>query len=414
MTPLRPGRRSARPRPALSRRSRLGLVATNFCLADIGGGLGPYLATWLAGAAGWDPLAIGSLRLATNVVTLAVSTPAGMLVDRVGRHRRMLACACLCVLAGSLSLLWFRCFWPVLATQVAVALGSALSMPALMALTPGVVGKHGFARQFGWNQAADHVGNMAAASVIAVLSSSIGDIAPFVVLGALSVGTILSVFSIPRSAIDQDRARGHGAAASHDQRGPPPGSVPALLKDRRLLNLLAVITLFNLGNDQLLPLLGQRLAIEGKGDPTTWMAVWILAAQLTMIPMAMIGGHVAGRHGALKIMLASCVVLALRAVLAAATSGAQWGLAVEVMDGIGAGMISVAGPIAVTDLTYGGGRTQTAIGSLTALGGIAAAVSAIAGGAVASWAGWPAALAMMALPPIAAVLLLSRMLRREA
>src|SRR4051794_6015958 len=54
----------------------------------------------------------------------------------------------------------------------------------------------------------------------------------------------------------------------------------------------------------------------------------------------------------------------------------------------------------------GGGRPQPAVGGVGALRGLAAGVSAIVGGAIASEAGWEAALGTMALPPVAALALL--------
>ncbi|HYZ62538.1 MAG TPA: MFS transporter [Acetobacteraceae bacterium] len=386
---------------------RTALVLTSFCIADIRGGLGPYLSTWLAGVAGWNPLAIGWLNMATTLVLLLFSGPAGALVDAVGRPRRLIVLACLAILAGSLAVLPLRTFWPVLATQIIVFLGGALATPALLALTLGVVGKQAFARQFGLNQAADHGGNMAAALAVTMLSLIIGTAAPFVTLAITALAAIVFTLAIPPSAIDEARARGTREALG------PSKSALAVLRDRRVLTVAMAITLFDLGNDQILPLLGQRLASGGDRDPIVWMAVWILVAQMTMVPMSLVGARLAGRGNAVTLLLVSCAVLALRAVLAALTSGPWWVIAIEVLDGVGAGLISVAGPIAITDLTYGSGHTQTAIGGVGALRGLAAAVSAIVGGVVANEAGWTAALAIMAVPPIAALPLLIALMRRS-
>lgn len=389
------------------------LVITYLCVADIRGGLGPYLSTWLAGVAGWDPLAIGTLNMAATIVQVCCSGPAGMLVDLLGRPRLMLVLACGAILGGSLAVLPLQSFWPVLASQVVVFLGGTIATPALTALTLGVVGKRAFARQFGSNQAADHAGNMAAALAVALLGLVIGTIAPFVVVAATAIAAIMAALRIPRAAIDDRRARGRDKALGPVPGLAPPSSVRELLTDRPLLELALVIALFDLGNDQVLPLLGQRWAIEGDGDPITWMAVWILVAQLTMIPMSFIGARIAERRGVTGLLLVSCGVLAARSIVAAATSGPWWVLAIEVMDGIGAGLISVTGPIAITNLTYGGGRSQTALGSVGAMRGAAAAISALVGGAVAGHLGWSAALALTTLPPLAAIALLAGIMRQQ-
>src|SRR4051794_11561438 len=279
------------------------LVMTCFCIADIRGGLGPYLSTWLAGVAGWGPLAIGTLNMAATIVQVLCSGPAGMLVDLLGRPRLMLVLACCAILGGSLSVLPLQSFWPVLTSQIVVFLGGTIATPALTALTLGVVGKRAFARQFGSNQAADHAGNMAAALAVALVGLIIGTTAPFVVVATTAVAAIVFPLRPPRAAMDDRRAQGSEKALGAAIGLPPPSSVRELLTDPRLLKLALVIALFDLGNDQVLPLLGQRWAIEGDGDPLTWMAIWILVAQLTMIPVSLIGARVAERRGVTELLL---------------------------------------------------------------------------------------------------------------
>jgi hypothetical protein len=61
----------------------VGLAAVNFFLADVQGGLGPFLATWLAEAAHWNPARVGLVITVSGLVGLACNTPAGALVDRL-------------------------------------------------------------------------------------------------------------------------------------------------------------------------------------------------------------------------------------------------------------------------------------------------------------------------------------------
>src|SRR4051794_22840788 len=140
--------------------------------------------------------------MASTLATLVLSGPAGAAVDLLGRPRRMLVLACFAILAGSLTVLPLRDFWPVLASQLIVSLGGALATPSQTALTLGVVGDHAFPRQFGLNQAADHAGNMAAASAVTVLSLGMGAGAPFVVVGITALAAIVFALCIPLPAID--------------------------------------------------------------------------------------------------------------------------------------------------------------------------------------------------------------------
>jgi hypothetical protein len=51
----------------------VGLAAVNFLLADVQGGLGPFLATWLAQAAHWDPARVGLVITVSGLVGLVCS-----------------------------------------------------------------------------------------------------------------------------------------------------------------------------------------------------------------------------------------------------------------------------------------------------------------------------------------------------
>jgi MFS family permease len=88
-------------------------------------------------------------------------------------------------------------------------------------------------------------------------------------------------------------------------------------------------------------------------------------------------------------------------------------VAIEVLDGVGAGLISVAAPAAVADLTYGGGRTQTAMGTMTTVQALASAMSAAAAGYVVVHAGWTAAYGMLAVAPVFAIVALMTITMRD-
>ena len=80
------------------------LVALNFFLADVQGGLGPFLATWLA-TTGWDPERIGLVMTISGLASLVFNSPAGVLIDRTCRFRLWVAIASLAVVLGTLATL---------------------------------------------------------------------------------------------------------------------------------------------------------------------------------------------------------------------------------------------------------------------------------------------------------------------
>src|ERR1700692_4052420 len=68
----------------------------NFFLADVQTGLGPFVAAYLA-SCGWNPGSVGYLLTFGGLVTVAIETPAGAIVD-AARRKRLLVVASLGVL----------------------------------------------------------------------------------------------------------------------------------------------------------------------------------------------------------------------------------------------------------------------------------------------------------------------------
>src|SRR6185437_8528804 len=207
----------------------LGLMAMNFFLADVAGGLGPFLASWLAQVAHWSAERIGYVTTAGAVIVVIASTPAGALVDRFCRPRVLLTFCCAAIAVGTLALLPLRGFIPVIASQSLVALGGAVGAPAVTALTLAVVGKKGFARQQGNNEAANHTGNVVAAGMVAGLNYVLGASAAIAVLAGMAVATAISLWVIPADALDSDRACGRNQCAEGEIA--PDGTLRALIRD---------------------------------------------------------------------------------------------------------------------------------------------------------------------------------------
>ena len=72
----------AAPVAAIGKKQSIrGLEQTNFFLADVQTGLGPFLAAYLAGA-GWNPGRVGIVLTVGGILTVVLQTPAGAMVDR--------------------------------------------------------------------------------------------------------------------------------------------------------------------------------------------------------------------------------------------------------------------------------------------------------------------------------------------
>jgi MFS family permease len=381
----------------------IGLPAVNFFMADVGGGLGPFLSTWLAQTQHWGPDRVGYVLSAGLLAGMVLSTPAGALIDRLGRPRLMLAVTCLLTVGGTLALLVVHGFWLVLALQVMVAGGGALGSPALTALTLAAVGKAGFPRQQGINQAATHAGNVAAAAAIWGLSFVLGASASIGVLAAMAAGMLVTIGVIPKDSIDHTRMHGRAPLQKDERRS----ATLALVRHRGLIKVTLAIGLFNLGNGAVLPLLGQRMAAEGAHDPTQWLAILVIVAQAVMIPVSWLAGWAADSLGRRSLLIVACAALAVRGLLAMFSADPAWLVGLEILDGLGAGLLSVAGPAAIADLTYGGGRTQTAMGAVQTMQLLASALSAGAGGLLVHHFGWAAAFGGLAVFPVLSIALLA-------
>ena len=381
----------------------IGLPVVNFFMADIGGGMGPFLSTWLSQAEKWPPNEIGLVLSAGLVAGMLMATPAGALIDRLGRPRLMLGVSCLMIMGGTLLMFVVHGLWPILLAQIVVASGGALGGPSLTALTMATVGNDSFPKQQGINQAATHAGNVTAAAMIWAGAFAMGAASSIGVLGIMATGMLVALLFYPHDVVDHTRMAG----CERRKKGEARGSTRALLRNKRLLLVILTVSVFNFGNAAVLPLLGQRLAAEKLHNATQWMAILVLVAQAVMIPVSWMAGRIADRIGRKVLLVASCSVLPLRGVLAAMSHTPVALIAIEVLDGVGAGMISVAGPAAVADLTYGGGRTQTAMGALTTMQSLASALSAGAAGFVVVRFGWTPAYLMLAAAPLVGVVALS-------
>lgn len=84
-----------------------------------------------------------------------------------------------------------------------------------------------------------------------------------------------------------------------------------------------------------------------------------------------------------------------------------WLVAVQLLDGIGAGIFGAVLPLMVLDLTQGTGRFNTSLAAVTTVFGIGAALSNGLAGMIVQYAGYSAAfLALAGIAALACALLL--------
>ena len=323
-----------------SRRARCALDAVNFFLADVRDGLGPYLAIYLLTIQKWDEASIGVVMSIATAAGLLAQIPAGALVDGTHAKRALLVAAALFVTAASLALPWLPEFLPVAITQAAAHAATAVFGPAIAAISLGIVGHAAFTRRVGRNESFNHASNAVAAAAAGGAAWLWGPSVVFYLLAVMAAASMLSALAIPARAIDHDLARGLRDELP-DRSAPArerPSGLAVLVTCRPLLIFAACVLLFHLANAAMLPLVGQKLALQDRNLGTSLMSACIVAAQIVMVPMALLVGAKADRWGRKPLFLAGLAILPIRGVLYMVSDNAWWLVGVQLLDGIGAGI----------------------------------------------------------------------------
>src|SRR5262249_40965369 len=119
----------------------------------------------------------------------------------------------------------------------------------------------------------------------------------------------------------------------------PKVSLLGLFRDRRVVVLFAATALFHLANAPVMPLVG--LYIARLGGSSTQVASVVLVAQTVMIPVALAAGVLCHRWGRKAVFAIGFVVLPVRIFLYSLTSDPWVLVALQALDGIGAGIYGV-------------------------------------------------------------------------
>ncbi|MFJ2527375.1 MFS transporter [Pseudomonas helmanticensis] len=387
----------------LDRRNNLSLDSLNFFLADVRDGLGPYLAIYLLAVHHWEPASIGLVMTIAGVAALITQTPAGAWVDNSRRKRALIAIAALLVTGSCLLLPFVTSFTWVALTQTLSAMAASIFAPAICAITLGMTGPRAFTRRTGRNETFNHAGNACAALLAGVFAYLFGPVAVFYLMAAMALASVIAIACVSPAAIDHDQARGLDPAdTGHRQ----PSGLSVLLGNRPLLLFAICCALFHLANAAMLPLVSQKLAQTNLQMATPLTSACIVAAQLVMVPAALLVGAKADLWGRKPLLLAGFLILPLRGVLYTLSDDAYWLVAVQLLDGVGAGLFGALFPIMVKDLTQGTGHFNISLGALTTVFGLGAALSNGLAGFVVQEAGYSAAfLTLAAIAAVAVVLL---------
>jgi MFS family permease len=228
--------------------------------------------------------------------------------------------------------------------------------------------------------------------------------AVFLLVPVFAMLTVIAVLSIPAKAIDHNRARDlepePGTAVS------PTGAAGygILFKTRPLVIFGLCAMLFHFANAPLLPLVGQKLAAAYPEEATAMMSTCIVAAQLVMLPFALLVGRTADSWGRKPLFLVGFGILPIRAVLYILSDNSFWLIGVQLLDGVGAGIFGALTPLVVADIMRGTGRYNLALGAIGTMVGIGASLSGLGAGVVVDHFGYSATFLTLGAAALVAVI----------
>jgi predicted MFS family arabinose efflux permease len=386
-------------RSQINRSSLTALDWVNVFLADLQGGVGPFLVVYLTSTLHWNPAQVGLVMTIAGLAGVLVQTPVGAIVDQIHQKRGLLVIAALVIAISSITTVSLPSFPIIAAAQSFTAMAGAFFAPTVAAISLGLVGRQGIERRLGRNQSFSSTGNVVAALLAGLIGQFISQAGIFYFIAAMSIAVIGSALKIRQQDINYRLARG-GDDGDQDIHV---SNIAQLFRDQRLLIFAVSAVLFHFANAAMLPLVGEVLAHHRGSSPALFMSACIITAQLVMIPIGIWVGQRASRSKRKPIFLLAFLVLPIRGVLYTLTQNPVLLVSVQLLDGVGAGIFGVMQLLVIADLTKGTGRFNLAQGAIATAVGIGASLSNSLAGLVAKSAGYNAGFLTMAA--IAAVAL---------
>ncbi len=363
------------------------LKALNFCIADVQNGMGPYVALFLQSSVQWNPAQIGTALAAGNIAQVVAQTPAGALIDRLRQKRGLLLIGISMIAVACLATAWFTTLPVVAGAQVLIGMAGAIFPPCLAAIALGLVGRQRMDRQMGTNQAFNAAGNMTAALAIGAVGYYLGLKWMFYLVVGFCFLAAACVLLIRGNDIDHDLACGaDGKSRPGRARDGVDGlryeiktllvGFGELFEQRAMIIFLVSAVIFHFANAAMVPLVTEMLGKnQGAQRAVLYTSGYMLASQFVFVVVAAVSGRLAARIGRKPLFLFAFAALTLRGVLYTLSSAPYCLIAVQCMDGLGAGIFGVVAVLIIADLTKGTGRFNAAQGAIATAQGTGAFLS---------------------------------------
>src|SRR6202789_1637796 len=355
------------------------LDALNFLAADARNLFGPFVNVFLVTGQHWSQTDVGLVTTASGLLGIALQTPIGAAIDVTRAKRGVIVSPWAGVTAAGVIIFAAPTLWPMAIALTILAVAGDAFAPAVSALTLGLVTRDKLARRLGRNSAFDHGGNIAIALLAGAVGYAFSQRAVFLMVPVFAALTSAAVLAIPADAINHDRAR--DLSSNGEAQGTAAG-YRILFETRPLMIFALCAMLFHFANAPLLPLVGQKLAVQFPKEATAMMSFCMVAAQGVMLPIAILVGRNADAWGRRPIFLIAFAVLPIRAALYTLSGNSFWLIGVQLLDGVGAGIYGALTPLVISDIMRGTGRFNLAQGAVATVQGIGTSVSGLAAGVI--------------------------------
>jgi len=355
------------------------LTAVNFFVET--NRLEPYTAVYLIQIMGWNEVSFGIVSLVMNMTMLVFQTPAGDLLDKTKKSKKIITTVAILIAAITTTMVvWTTNFWAILIGKTVEGLAATIFLPALMALILGICKTDAEVPTFiATTEVSNKIGSFLIVCVCAATTYwAYPNVEPlFYLLGAGGLAAAILTLAIPESALDHDRARqleksggesedaeeekkaspsrysevlkkrpssilfissrqfelsggeseddddkedieNDGSASSEEENKASPSRYCELLKNRSILIFSFLTFMYHLANAGVVPLLAQYVAkISSEQSRLTWTSAILIVFFLFQAITAFAMSYAVERFDHKRIMIVAFVVLPVRCAMIA-------------------------------------------------------------------------------------------------
>ena len=373
----------------------------NFLLADVRGGLGPYLIVFLVTKAGWSQATVGAVLTVSGLTGIMLHPSVGALIDGIRAKRALLIAGDVALAACGIAIVLAPIIPVVFVSDVTMAVLGGVFAPVVAAITVGLVDKHALPARLARNAVFDRAGNVFIAVIVGIVGTIFSQEATFLLTPVFAALTIAAVLQIPAQAIDHARARGLARGDVDVPRRPEDWR--ELARSRPLVIFGTAAAVFSFADYPILQLVAQKLALAHPGYESGLTSSAIIVTQLATIPMALLVAR-ANALGRKPLLVLAFAAAPLRALVSASLNDPTLLVGVQALDGVAAGLFEALLPLVLADIMIGTGRYSLARGLLGVILGIGGSTGQGAANFIVTALGYPTA--FLALGAVAVVALL--------